>query len=50
MEKWCKGRIDHFAPLYDVEEFDEWYMPVRIHAIAVGAETAQRIIDGLKLP
>ncbi len=44
IEKWILGHPEPYAPRYDVEEIDDWRMPVRLLAIGVGAEAARAIL------
>lgn len=44
MEKYLLGRVEPFAPRFDVEEVDDLGLPLRVIATGIGAEAARQVI------
>ena len=47
LERWILGHPEEFAPRFDVEEVDGWFMPLMVIATGVGAEDARAAIAGV---
>ena len=44
IEKYLLGRVEPFAPRFDVEEIDDLGLPLRVIGFGLGAEAARELI------